>query len=116
MRKLIFVFIIFIVFSCNNMTIEQSMTVNIENDTTIVLTKKDWQGIVNGLEIILLTNYNDTIEFYQSNGVNVNYQYFMFEQSEKTIKGDWYADTCFLSFKNVKEPIDNLKINYQFFD
>ncbi len=117
MKRIIIVSVFFLTFiSCNMTNDRQKLRANIQADTTLVLKKTANQGNVWGIDLKIIGDFNDTITLIHTNGDNVAYLHKLIGGIDTTYHTDWYSDSCLIRFENIKEPIKDLQINYEFFD
>lgn len=102
--------------SCTMKSDKQELRTNIQSDTMLILKKAKKQGNVWGIDLKIVGYFKDTIALIHTNGDNVAYHYKLFGGIDTTYHTDWYSDSCLIRFENIKEPIKDLKINYEFFD
>lgn len=102
--------------SCKLTSDKQTLKTSFSTDTTLILTKNMNQGNVWGIDLKIIGNLNDTITLIHTNGDNIAYKYKLIGGIDTTYHTDWYSDSCMIKFENVKEPIKNLQIDYEFFD
>lgn len=117
MIRIIIVSIYFVsLISCNLTNDKQTLTTNISSDTTLILKKNMNQGNIWGIDLKIIGNLHDTITLIHTNGDNVAYRHKLIGGIDTIYHSDWYSDSCLIKFENVKEPIKDLQIDYEFFD
>lgn len=94
----------------------QELRTNIQSDTTLILKKNEKQGNIWGIDIKIVGDCKDTITLIHTNGDNVAYHHKLVGGIDNTYRTDWYSDSCLIRFENIKEPINDLQIDYEFFD
>jgi len=116
MRQIItFILFLIILESCDINGYQQEIKVNIHSDTTLMLTKNNYQGNINGFKFRIRGEIKDKIIMIQTNGHNIEYNYELVGFVDTVFFGDWYANTCLLRFENINKPIKDLEIEYTFY-
>lgn len=115
-RTILIVLFITILVACNSVSDKQRIVINVNTDTTLILKKTLHQGNVWGIDLKIHGNFVDTIVLIHTNGNNVSYKYQLIGSVDSIYRTDWYADSCLIKFENVKKPIMDLEIEYEFFD
>ncbi|NOU62331.1 hypothetical protein [Marinifilum caeruleilacunae] len=117
MTRIIIASIFLLVFTSCNMTSDtQNLRADIQADTILILKKISKQGNIWGIDIKINGDFDDTITLIHTNGKNVAYHYKLIGGIDTTYHTDWYSDSCLVKFENIKEPIKDLQIEYEFFD
>ncbi len=95
---------------------KRTIKTRINNDTTFVLRKLERQGTIWGMSVRIKAEFKDSITVSKSVGNGQKYEYILIGKIDTTFKGDWYSDSCNLEFEKVKNPLEEVFIEYDFFD
>ena len=95
---------------------KRTIKTRINNDTTFVLSKLERQGTIWGMSIRIKADFKDSITVSQSVDNGHKYEHILIGKIDTTFKGDWYSDYFTLEFKKVKNPLEEVFIEYDFFD
>jgi hypothetical protein len=115
-RTILIVLFITVLVACNSVSDKQSIKINVQKDTTLILEKTLQQGNIWGIDLEIHGNFVDTVVLIHTNGNNVSYKYQLIGGVDSIYRTDWYSDSCLIKFENVKKPIMDLEIEYEFFD
>ncbi len=102
--------------SCKIDSDKQLLKVNIQSDTTLILKKVEGQGNVWGINMKIVGEFKDTVELIHTDGDNIVCWRKMIGGVDSIYHADWYSDSCVIRFKDIKEPIVELYIYYEFLD
>ncbi len=116
MNKIFYLIIILFFVSCQITDSKQKLKTDIKTDATLVLRKTDNQGNIWGIKLYIIGDFNDTITLIHTNGDNVAYRHKLIGRIDTIYRTDWYSDSCLIIFENIKKPIKDLYIEYEFFD
>ena len=106
------VFILLLVTSCFSNSGKRIITAKIKRDTTFVLEKRERQENIWGMSVRLKADFKDSIVV----SLGQTYKHLLIGQIDTVFKGDWYGDDCRLKFEKIKSPIEEIFIEYDFFD
>lgn len=117
MDRLIRTLIFLLIFtSCKMNSYEQKLIIDIQSDTTLIIKKIEKQGDVWGLNLKIVGDFKDTVTLIHTNGDNIAYHHKLISGIDSIYQyhSDWYSDSCLIRFENIKKPIMNLRIDYEF--